>query len=79
MIGLEKEIESRKTGGKLKKNDVITYVNISKIINKTYTTVVNKTKNANFSVEEAIKIYEKLGFKSKNDFEAFKYLFTNQD
>jgi hypothetical protein len=79
MIGLEKEIELRRTSVLLGRKEPMSYTNIAKIINKTYNTAVNKTKSASFTVEEAVKIYEGLGFKSKNDFEAFKYLFTEQD
>lgn len=77
MIGLQTEIELRKKSKFLDRNEQLTYVNLSKIINKPYNTVKRKVENGAFTVEEALKIYRNIGFKSKNDLEAFEYLFTN--
>lgn len=76
MIGLQKQIEARKVGVQLDRKEPISYSNIAKIINKPYVTAKRKVINSTFSVDEAILIYKKLGFKAKNDFEAFEYLFT---
>lgn len=79
MIGLEKQIEARRVGIHLDTKEPISYTNISGIINKPYTTTKRKIKNGTFTVREAIDIYKSLKFKSKNDFEAFEYLFTEQE
>ena len=54
----------------------VSYAHISKIINKSHTAVKAKFKRNSFLVGEAIKIYEELGFKAKDNFEAFKLLFS---
>lgn len=77
MIGLQIEIELRKKSKFLDRNEPLTYVHISKIINKPYNTVKRKVENGSFTVEEAIKIYRAIGFKAKSDFEALEYLFTD--
>lgn len=76
MIGLEEQILLRKTGKIMDRYENISYAHISKIINKSHTAVKNKCKKNSFSVTEALKIYECLGFKAKEDFSAFKYLFS---
>lgn len=79
MIGLQKEMELRKKSKFMDRDAQISYVNISKIINKPYNTVKRKIETASFSAVEAIKIYKTIGFKAKSDFDAFEYLFTNQE
>lgn len=78
MIGLQKEIELRKKSKFLDRNEKLTYVNISKIINKVYNTTKRKVETGSFTVDEAIKIFRDVGFKAKSEFEAFEYLFTEQ-
>ena len=78
MIGLQKEIELRKKSKFLDRNEKLTYVHISKIINKVYNTTKRKVETGSFTVEEAIKIFREIGFKAKSEFEAFEYLFTEQ-
>ena len=78
MIGLQKEIELRKKSKFLDRNEKLTYVNISKIINKVYNTAKRKVETGSFTVDEAIKIFRDVGFKAKSEFEAFEYLFTEQ-
>lgn len=78
MIGLLKEIELRKKSKFLDRNEKLTYVNISNIINKAYNTTKRKIENGTFTVDEAIKIFRDVGFKAKSEFEAFEYLFTEQ-
>lgn len=79
MIGLEKQIEARRVGINLEAKEAISYTNIASIINKPYTTAKRKIQNGTFTVREAIDIYRNLHFKAKNDFEAFEYLFTEQE
>ena len=76
MIELERQILIRKKGKIMERYENISYAHISKIINKSHTAVKAKFKNNSFSVSEAIKIYEGLGFKAKDNFEAFKTLFS---
>lgn len=79
MIGLKKQIEARRVGVNLDMKEPISYTNIARIINKPYTTAKRKIDNGTFTVSEAIDIYKNLKFKAKNDFEAFEYLFTEQE
>lgn len=79
MIGLLKEIELRKKSKFLDRNGQLTYVNISNIIDKPYNTTKRKIENGSFTVEEAFKIFRGIGFKCKSEFEAFEYLFTEQE
>ena len=79
MIGLERQIEARRVGVHLDTKEPISYTNISNIINKPYPTTKRKIKNGTLTVREAIDIYKGLRFKAKNDFEAFEYLFTEQE
>lgn len=78
MIGLLKEIELRKKSKFLDRNEPLTYVNISNIIDKTYNTTKRKIETGDFTVEEAFKIFRVIGFKAKSEIEAFEYLFTEQ-
>ena len=78
MIGLLKEIELRKKSKFLDRNEPLTYVNISNIIDKTYNTTKRKIETGDFTVEEAFKIFRAIGFKAKSEIEAFVYLFTEQ-
>lgn len=78
MIGLKKEIEIRKKSLLCDKNEPLSIVNISKIIDKSYNTVKRKLTNGDFTVEEALKIYRGIGFKAKSDIFAIEYLFTEQ-
>ncbi len=78
MIGLLKEIELRKKSKFLDRNEPLTYVNISNIIDKTYNTTKRKIETGDFTVEEAFKIFRAIGFKAKSEIEAFEYLFTEQ-
>lgn len=77
MIGLLKEINLL-NNSKVIKNDSLSIVNISKIIDKSYNTVKRKLTNGDFTVEEALKIYRGIGFKAKSDIFAIEYLFTEQ-
>lgn len=77
MIGLLKEINLL-NNSKVMKNDSLSIVNISKIIDKSYNTVKRKLTNGDFTVEEALKIYRGIGFKAKSDIFAIEYLFTEQ-
>lgn len=79
MIGLEKQIEARRIGINLDVKEPMSYTNISKIINKPYTTTKRKIQKGTFTVREAIDIYKSLRFKAKDNFEAFEYLFTEQE
>jgi hypothetical protein len=76
MIGLKEQIEFRRDGKILNRYEPVSYANISKIINKSHTQTKHKVETNSFSVKEAIKIYEALGFNPKEDYETFKYLFT---
>lgn len=80
MIGLRNEIDKRmKDGSKqLTRNEPISYAYISKIINKTYNATKTKVKKGKFTVQEALNIFNELNFKTKDKFEAFIYLFTEQ-
>lgn len=78
-IGLKKQIEARRVGIHLDAKEPISYTNIANIINKPYTTAKRKISNGTLTVQEAIDIYKSLKFKAKNDFEAFEYLFTEQE
>ena len=78
MIGLQEQIEARRTGKKLNSNEKISYVYIAKILNKPYNTTRRKIENGNLTVEEALKIFNGIGFQSASKFDAFIYLFTNQ-
>lgn len=81
MIGLEIEMEKRKTQGIVTFADrlnPLTIVNISKIINKAYNTTKRKIETGDFTVEEALKIYRTIGFKAKSEITALEYLFTQQ-
>ena len=75
MIGLEKEIDKRKIGEFVDRNERVSYVNIAKIINKPYNTTKRKILNNTLTVEEALKIFKTL-FNAKSKFDAFEYLFT---
>ena len=75
MIGLEYEIEKRKIGKLLDRNERVSYVNIAKIINKPYTTTKRKITGNTLTVDEALKIFKTL-FNAKSKFDAFEYLFT---
>lgn len=79
MIGLEKEIELRRKSKILERNELISYSSIAKIIKKPYNTTKRKIKNGVLTVDEAFDIYNNLNFKAKSEFDAFKYLFTEQD
>lgn len=79
MIGLEKEIEIRRKSKILERNELISYSSISKIIKKPYNTTKRKIQNGALTIDEAFNIYNSLKFKAKSKFEAFKYLFTEQD
>lgn len=78
MIGLQKEILKRKQGLQLTKNEVISYAHIAKIINKDYKTARRKVESGNFTVNEALEIFEALPFRAKSKWDAFIYLFTEQ-
>ena len=78
MIGLQEQIEARRTGKRLNSNEKISYVYIAKILNKPYNTTKRKIENRNITVEEALKIFNGIGFQSSSKFDAFIYLFTNQ-
>ena len=78
MIGLEEQIETRREKNSLKQNSKISYSYIAKRINNDYHTAKRKVQNGSFTVDEALKIYEELEFKPQNNFEAFKYLFTEK-
>lgn len=77
MIGLAQEIKSR-TGNVQRRNEEVTTTNIAKIIGVSYNTAVRKLEKNTFTVEEALKIFTVLDFKSKNKFDGFVYLFTEQ-
>lgn len=77
--GLEKQIEARRMGVLLDKKEPISYSNIALIIHKPYNTTKRKIQNGTLTVAEAIKIYKDLGFKAKSTFDAFEYLFTEQE
>lgn len=80
ILGIEIEINKRKKKDKSSKhNELISYSNISKILNKSYNTVKRKIKNKNLTVDEALKIFENINFKYKSKFDAFIYLFTEQE
>lgn len=79
MIGLKEQIELRRDGKILSRYEPVSYSNIAKIINKSHTQTKTKIEKNSFSVKEAIKIYEGLGFKPKEDYETFKYLFTEAE
>lgn len=76
MIELERQILLRKNGRIVDRHENISYAHISKIINKSHTAVKLRFKKNSFTVSEALKIYETLGFRAKNDYEAFKLLFS---
>ena len=76
MIGLEQQVELRRNGKHLDFNEKVSYSNIGKIIHKTHSQVMTRIKNNSFSVTEALKIYEQLEFRPKNDYNVFKYLFS---
>lgn len=80
MTGLGLEIEKRKELSKfIKHNEIISIPNVAKILNVSYNTVKRKIATGDFSVEEALKVFDTIPFKTKDKFEAFKYLFTNQE
>lgn len=76
MIELERQILLRKTGRIMDRHENISYSHISKIINKSHSAVKSRFKKNSFTVGEALKIYNELNFKAKDDFEAFKLLFS---
>lgn len=78
MTGLQKEIEKRREGLQLTKNEMVSVSYIGKIIGTSYNTTRRKLENASFSVDEAVKIFNAIPFKTKNKFDAFVYLFTEQ-
>lgn len=72
------QIEARRMGRKnIDSHEEISYVNISKLIDRDYKTTKRQIKNNTLSVSDAIKIFNTL-FKAKSKFEAFEYLFTEQ-
>lgn len=79
MIGLERQIEARRIGLKLDTRELISYSYIAKILNKPYNTTKRKIKSGNITVQEAFDIFNNLPFKAKSKFEAFEYLFTEQE
>lgn len=79
MIGLKKEIEKRKDIMTLKKyNEMVSVANVAKILNIYYNKAKRKIDNGSFTVREALDVFEAIPFKAKDEFEAFKYLFTEQ-
>lgn len=79
MTGLQKEL---KKSMKVKrfdtvKNTDLTYTGIANLLGLTYPTAKRKVENNSFSIDEAISIYTIL-FAEHNDFNYFKYLFTNE-
>lgn len=81
MIGLKKEIIKRKANNDIyfDRNEHLNIANIARIINKPYNTTKRKIDNGSFTIKEACTIYEDIGFKAKNDYDALKYLFTEQE
>lgn len=78
MTGLNIEIEKRKNGKHYLKNDV-SYSGIAKVLDCSYPTAKRKCDLNYFTVSEALLIYNKLFKTSKgNEFDAYKYLFTEQ-
>lgn len=81
MIGLRKEIIRRqkdKDKPYLDRDNELSIVNISRIINKSYNATKRKLEVGPFTVEEAIKIYRDIGFRAKSELNALEYLFTEQ-
>ena len=79
MIELERQILLRKNGKIMDRFENVSYAHICKLINKSHTAVKAKFKRNSFSVTEAIAIYEGLSFKAKDNFDAFKLLFSEVD
>lgn len=78
MIGLEIEIESRRRGRRLD-DPVISFANIARILDKPYLSTRRKIRKGDLTVQEALKIFESINFKCLDKFEAFIYLFTEQE
>lgn len=79
MIELERRILANKKGKIMDRFENVSYAHICKLINKSHTAVKAKFKRNSFSVTEAIAIYEGLSFKAKDNFDAFKFLFSEVD
>ena len=74
MTGLGLEIEKRKELSKfIKHNEIISIPNVAKILNVSYNTVKRKIATGDFSVEEALKVFDTIPFKTKDKFEAFVF------
>lgn len=79
MTGLTIEIEKRRNGNGYLKGD-ISYSGVSKVLGCAYPTAKRKCKKNNFSVSESFQIFNKLFKTTKNnEFDAYKYLFTEQE
>lgn len=76
MTGLQKQIEGRKNGAYVERNEKVSYSYISKLINKTHKNTKNRIIKNTLSVADAIKIYEALDFKPQDSYRVFKYLFS---
>lgn len=76
MTGLKEQIEMRREGKFLTHHEPVSYSNISKIIKKSHSQTKLKVDKNSFSVKEAVMIYESLGFKPTEDYNTFKYLFS---
>lgn len=79
MTGLQKELQKSKRGKVFICSEINskTYTGIAKILGLTYPTAKRKVENNSFTIDEAMSIYTIL-FAEHNDFNYFKYLFTNE-
>lgn len=79
MLGLEKEIVSRRKGRKSNPNEKFSIPFIAALIDKPYMTVKKKFERNSFSITEQWAIFRTLIPQEQQTMELLEYLFTEQN
>lgn len=79
MLGLEIEIDKRKTGKKSNPKEKFSCTYISKLLGKTYMAVNHKINRKSFGFEEALAIFKSIVPEDRQTLDFFIYLFTEQN
>lgn len=79
MLGLEKEIISRRKGKKSNPNEKLSCSFIAKLLGENYITTSKKIKRKSFTIVEQWAIFKSIIPQEQQTLELLEYLFTEQN